>query len=111
MNSWQAKAYWICDGDPLTVEQFKGAVDISGLQNGIANSSEGTLPGDGILLKWRGMKLQLPRTNNAGIPSYTDGRWWWKEENPSLPEFKERRNKIITHECIMDFESDLTKNN
>ena len=65
----------------------RGAVDVSGLTGGIPNSLEGTVPGDGVLVRWRDLELQLPRTNNAGAPSYTDGRWWWRVVDASAPEF------------------------
>jgi len=52
-----------------------------------------------VLLTWRDITLQLPRTNNAGTPSYTDGRWWWREDDPEQPEFFERRGSIIRHSC------------
>jgi hypothetical protein len=92
-------ADWLCDGDRLQLERVAGAVDVRGLAGGIPNSSDGTLPGDGILLTWRGTTLQLPRTNNAGPPSYTDGRWWWREPVGEAPEFLERRGDVIEHSC------------
>jgi hypothetical protein len=92
-------ADWLCDGDRLQLERVAGAVDVRGLAGGIPNSSDGTLPGDGILLSWRGTTLQLPRTNNAGPPSYTDGRWWWREPLGERPEFLERRGDVIEHAC------------
>ena len=82
--SW---ADWVCDGDRLSVEITQGAVDLTGLKQGIPNMLEGTLPGDGVVLRWRDLELQLPRTNNAGSPSYTDGRWWWRVVDASAPEF------------------------
>ena len=94
--SW---ADWVCDGDRLSVEITRGAVDATGLQQDIPNSLEGTLPGDGVLVRWGDLVLQLPRTNNAGLPSYTDGRWWWRVEDASAPEFFERRGTVIRHEC------------
>ena len=93
------QADWLCDGDPLSIQLIQGAVDPSGLPGGIPNSAAGTLPGDGILISWRGVTLQLPRTNNAGTPSYTDGRWWWRAEDPDHPEFKERRGGITVYAC------------
>ena len=75
VSTLPASADWICDGDQLSIEITRGAVDVSGLTGGIPNSLEGTVPGDGILVRWRDLELQLPRTNNAGEPSYTDGRW------------------------------------
>ena len=94
-----AWADWLCEGDRLSVEITRGAVDATGLTAGIPNSLEGTLPGDGVLLRWRDLKLQLPRTNNAGAPSYTDGRWWWRMVDASAPEFWERRGTVIRHQC------------
>ena len=94
--SW---ADWICDGDQLSVEITRGALDLTGLRQGIPNTLEGTLPGDGVLLRWRDVELQLPRTNNAGPPSYTDGRWWWRVVDASEPEFWERRGTLIRHQC------------
>ncbi len=90
---------WLCDGDRLCSEITRGAVVDTGLIEGIPNSLEGTLPGDGVLLRWRDLELQLPRTNNAGAPSYTDGRWWWHVVDASAPEFWERRGTVIRHQC------------
>ncbi len=95
----QAAANWSCDGDPLRVETVAGSVDPTGLPGGIPNTSDGTLPGDGVLIHWREMTLQLPRTNNAGAPSYTDGRWWWRVEDPLQPEFLQRRGSIVAYDC------------
>ncbi|QNI42465.1 hypothetical protein SynA1528_01435 [Synechococcus sp. A15-28] len=92
-------ADWRCDGDPLSVETVAGAVDPTGLPGGIPNTSAGTLPGDGVLIRWRGLTLQLPRTTNAGPPSYTDGRWWWRVEDPLRPEFLQRRGSIVAYDC------------
>ena len=94
-----SRADWICDGDRLSVEITRGALDLTGLAEGIPNTLEGTLPGDGVLLRWRDVELQLPRTNNAGAPSYTDGRWWWRVVDQSAPEFWERRGTVIRHQC------------
>ena len=94
-----AWADWMCDGDRLSIEITRGAVDDTGLTEGIPNSLEGTLPGDGVLVRWRDLALQLPRTNNAGAPSYTDGRWWWRVVDASAPEFWERRGTVIHHQC------------
>jgi hypothetical protein len=94
--SW---ADWVCDGDRLSVEITRGAVDVTGLMEGIPNSAEGTLPGDGVLVRWRDMVLQLPRTNNAGSASFTDGRWWWRVADASAPEFFERRGSVIRYQC------------
>ena len=91
---------WLCDGDPITVERTTLAQDAIGPMAGpIPNSADGTLPGDGIVLRWRDLTLQLPRTNNSGAPSYTDGRWWWKVDDPDHPEFRQRRGSIVTYAC------------
>ena len=94
-----ANADWICDGEPLKAVRTAGAVDPTGLKQGIPNTLAGTLPGDGVLIRWKQLELQLPRTNNAGVPSYTDGRWWWRVEDSQHPEFLERRGSVITHLC------------
>lgn len=90
---------WLCDGDPLTLIPTPGAVDVSGLSDSVPNIESGTVPGDGVLISWRGTTHQLPRTNNAGTPSYTDGRWWWRAADPDHPEWKQRRGGIITYTC------------
>ena len=79
---------YLCDGDPLQVQVFAGAVDAPGIP-----------PGAYVVLNWRGVNLQLPRTNNAGTPSYTDGRWWWRAADPQHPEFKQRRGSTLTYSC------------
>ena len=86
---------YLCDGDPLVAVLHNGAVDASE----IPNSDGGTVPGAFIVLQWRGVSLQLPRTNNAGSPSYTDGRWWWQAEDPEQPDFRERRGGVQKHAC------------
>ena len=90
----QQQAY-LCDGDPLLAEVFAGAVDAPGIPNTLA----GTAPGAYVLLHWRGVSLQLPRTNNAGAPSYTDGRWWWSPVDPDHPQFKQRRGGLQSYGC------------
>jgi hypothetical protein len=70
-----------CDGDPLTAERVPGAVDAVGIPNTLA----GTLPGAYLVLRWRGVQLQLPRSNNAGAPSFSDGKWAWSEPDPDHP--------------------------
>lgn len=99
MPSDMAMQVWECDGDPLSVRTTPGAVDLRGLTTEVPNIEAGTAPGDGVLITWRGETLQLPRTNNAGTPSYTDGRWWWRAEDPATPEWKERRGSIISYAC------------
>lgn len=75
-----------CGGDPLFAQVFNGAVDATG----IPNSSSGTVPGAFVTLRWRDLSLQLPRTNTAGAPSFSDGIWWWSLEEPAQPEFRHR---------------------
>ena len=95
--SWAAAVpeRYLCDGDGLEAMLHNGAVDASE----IPNSEAGTVPGAFIVLQWRGLSLQLPRTNNAGIPSYTDGRWWWQAEDPDRPSFREYRGSVKTYAC------------
>lgn len=80
-----------CDGLPLTATLHGGAVD----DPTIPNRSGGTLPGAFVQLQWQQagdpISLQLPRTNNAGAPSFTDGKWWWSLEDPAHPRFRLRR--------------------
>ena len=93
-------AAWICDGDRLTAEPIQLGRDAFGpMDQPIPNIADGTVPGDVILLSWRGVTLQLPRTNNAGAPSYTDGRWWWQVEDPEHPDFRQRRGAIVSYAC------------
>jgi len=95
--AWSAEVTqrYLCDGDALEATLHMGAVDASE----IPNSESGTVPGAFIVLQWRGVSLQLPRTNNAGIPSYTDGRWWWQAVDPDRPNFREHRGSFITYAC------------
>ena len=86
---------YLCDGDALEATLHSGAVDASK----IPNSEGGTVPGAFIVLRWRGLSLQLPRTNNAGIPSFTDGRWWWQAVDPDRPDFREHRGTFKTYAC------------
>jgi hypothetical protein len=86
---------FLCEGDPLLAEVFAGAVDATD----IPNTAAGTVPGAYVVLQWRGVSLQLPRTNNAGAPSYTDGRWWWSPVDPEQPEFKQRRASVVSYSC------------
>lgn len=93
-------AAWICDGDRLTAEDLSLGREAIGVTAApLPNIAAGTVPGDGVLLHWRGVTLQLPRTNNAGTPSYTDGRWWWQVEDPLHPDFRERRGTVISYAC------------
>jgi len=76
-----------CDGDPLLAELVRGAVD----DPGIPDPSASPVPVGGfVLLHWRQLDLQLPRTNNAGPASFTDGRWWWSLEDPGHPRLRLR---------------------
>ena len=95
--AWAAEVTqrYLCDGDALEATLHMGAVDASE----IPNSDGGTVPGAFIVLQWRGVSLQLPRTNNAGIPSYTDGRWWWQAVDPDRPNFREDRGRVKTYLC------------
>jgi hypothetical protein len=76
-----------CDGEPLIAQVNNGAVDAFD----IPNVAAGTVPGAFVVLQWREITLQLPRTNNAGAPSFTDGKWWWSLEDPAHPRFQLRR--------------------
>ena len=88
-------ASFVCEGDPLLAEVHGGAVDAPG----IPNAAAGTVPGAFIVLRWRGVSLQLPRTNNAGPPSYSDGRWWWQVLDPNHPDFAQRRGDWEAYRC------------
>jgi len=87
--------HYLCDGEPLLAEIHNGAVDAIG----IPNSSAGTVPGAFVVLQWRGISLQLPRSNNAGQPSYTDGRWWWSSPSPDQIEFEQLRGTVHSYSC------------
>jgi hypothetical protein len=87
--------HYLCDGEPLLAEIHNGAVDAID----IPNSSAGTVPGAFVVLQWRGISLQLPRSNNAGQPSYTDGRWWWSSPAPDQIEFEQLRGTLHSYSC------------
>ena len=87
--------HYLCDGEPLLAEIHNGAVDAID----IPNSSAGTVPGAFVVLQWRGISLQLPRSNNAGQPSYTDGRWWWSSHAPDQIEFEQLRGTVHSYSC------------
>ena len=87
--------HYLCDGEPLLAEIHNGAVDAID----IPNSSAGTVPGAFVVLQWRGISLQLPRSNNAGQPSYTDGRWWWSSPAPDQIEFEQLRGTVHSYSC------------
>lgn len=87
-TSQRFPATYRCDGDPLTADLMRGAVD----DPGIPDPSDAPVPvGGSVVLRWRDQSLQLPRTNNAGAASFTDGRWWWSLEDPAHPRFRLRR--------------------
>jgi hypothetical protein len=85
-DSVPATLAYRCDGEPLSAQVNNGAVDAIA----IPNIAGGTVPGAFVVLQWRGITLQLPRTNNAGAPSFTDGKWWWSLEDPEHPSFRLR---------------------
>ena len=87
--------HYLCEGEPLRAALYPGAVDAMGIPNTVA----GTVPGAYVVLQWRDLHLQLPRTNNAGPASYTDGRWWWSPVDPEAPEFRQRRATVTTYGC------------
>ena len=93
-----ASSRYRCDGDLLLAQAENGAVDALA----IPNTSAGTPPGAFIVLHWRGTNLQLPRTNNAGPPSYTDGLWWWSLEDPEHPNFRLRRGGLQVFACAKE---------
>ncbi len=77
-----------CDGARLTALLVSGAVD----DPTIPDPSRGPVPVGGfVVLHWRDLSLQLPRTNNAGPASFTDGKWWWSLEDPAHPRFRLRQ--------------------
>jgi hypothetical protein len=77
-----------CDDEPLTAQLFSGAVDDPSLPD----PSSGPVPiGGFVVLRWRDLSLQLPRTNNAGPASFTDGKWWWSLEDQDHPRFRLRQ--------------------
>ena len=107
---------YLCDGEPLLAYYDNGAVDATGIPNSVAlappspggtalaSGSPGptaiTVPGAFVLLRWGEVSLQLPRTNVAGAPSYSDGRWLWSLDDPQRPRFLERRGSVRSHSCV-----------
>jgi hypothetical protein len=87
---------FLCDGEPLLARLENGAVDAVG----IPNTAAGTVPGAFVVLRWRNVSLQLPRTNNAGAPSYTDGQWWWSLEDPDHPRFRRQQGDVQDFACV-----------
>ena len=76
-----------CDGEPLTAQLMRGAMD----ETTLPDPSTASVPiGGYVVLQWHDLSLQLPRTNNAGPASFTDGRWWWSLENQDHPRFRLR---------------------
>lgn len=95
----QAAEAYICDGDPLTALLEKGPMD----DPAIPDPSAAPVPvGGGVVLRWRGLNLQLPRTNNAGQASFSDGKWWWSLEDPAHPRFRLRRPLGETEDFTCD---------
>jgi hypothetical protein len=86
---------YVCAGDPLIARVDNGSVDTLA----IPNVSGGTVPGAFVVLRWRDLSLQLPRTNNAGAPSFSDGKWWWSVEDPDHPRFLLRRGAEQEFDC------------
>jgi hypothetical protein len=86
---------YVCAGDPLIARVDNGAVDTLA----IPNVSGGTVPGAFVVLRWRDLSLQLPRTNNAGAPSYSDGKWFWSVEDTEHPRFLLRRGAVQAFDC------------
>jgi len=86
LNSPPAQSYR-CDGEPLTALLVRGAMD----EATIPDPSNAVVPiGGYVVLQWQGISLQLPRTNNAGSASFTDGKWWWSLEDQDHPRFRLR---------------------
>lgn len=87
LNTPPAQTYR-CDGELLTAQLFRGAMDEATLPD----PSTAPVPiGGYVVLQGRDLSLQLPRTNNAGPASFTDGRWWWSLEDQDHPRFRVRQ--------------------
>jgi len=87
-----------CDGDPLTALLVRGAMD----DPAMVDPSSGDVPVGGfVVLQWRDLSLQLPRTNNAGPASFSDGQWWWSLDASGQPNFRLRRGRgdIQSFDC------------
>lgn len=83
-----APQHYRCDGEPLEATMVRGPVDDPTLPDPMA----GPVPMGGfVLLAWRDQRLQLPRNNNSGAASFSDGRWWWSLEDPAHPRFRLRQ--------------------
>ncbi len=75
--------HYRCDGDPLQALYSNGPVD----DPRVGNQAGGTVPGAFVVLRWRDLSLQIPRTNDAGPPTYADGKWYWGLQSPEAPTF------------------------
>ncbi|MFM7676728.1 MAG: hypothetical protein ACKO5F_14385 [Synechococcus sp.] len=93
-SSGEGTARYLCADEPLLAEVHQGAVDAP-----VPNTLAGTVPGAFVVMRWGERTLQLPRTNNAGAPSYTDGLWWWSAEDPLHPRFEQNRGAVIEIPC------------
>jgi hypothetical protein len=93
--SSSAGQQFLSEGDPLQALAFRGAVDAADIPNSTANS----VPGAFVVLRWRDVSLQLPRTNNAGVPRYSDGRWWWQARDPDHLEFAQLGGTVERYRC------------
>jgi len=78
--------HYRCNDIPLAATLHTGAVDLPTAPNTV----DGLPPGSFVVLNWQEQQLQLPRTNNAGALSFTDGKWWWSLEDPEQPSFRLR---------------------
>jgi hypothetical protein len=86
LNTPTAQSYR-CDGEPLTALLVRGAMD----EPSIPDPSTAPVPiGGYVVLQWQDLSLQLPRTNNAGPASFSDGKWWWSLEDQDHPRFRLR---------------------
>ncbi|WP_338442630.1 hypothetical protein VZG28_06675 [Synechococcus elongatus IITB4] len=74
---------YVCADAPLVALYDNGPVDDPRVNNQLA----GTLPGAFVVLRWRDLNLQLPRTNIEGAPSYSDNKWFWSLSDPDHPTF------------------------
>lgn len=88
--SSSATQHFLCGGDPLDAFEFYCGLDAVD----IPNSNEDRVPGAFIVLRWNKSSIKLPRTNNAGVPSYSDGRWRRRTLDPDHPDFAQQRGKV-----------------
>jgi hypothetical protein len=90
---------YVCDGDPLLAELVRGPMD----DPAIPDPSAAPVPvGGWVVLRWRELSLQLPRTNNAGEASFSDGKWWWSLEDPAHPRYRLRQPLGAAREFACD---------